>query len=323
MKTSSTFFCVTLLSALAVAQDDTGWDAENAIVPQRTSVIIKDQVEISADVPGKITFLQPNERGKMVKEGEVVVRLDSTVIEAQFAEVEAKAKSQVLIDFAQKSLDLATAKLESKRKRNRDAFEKTGVNVFSDDEMRQLELEEIKADAELKKATEDRRFAELAVITKSAELAQFTIRSGFSGMVTDTHKKSVGSAVRQGDPILTVVSLNEVYAKLSIRPAENNRVNIGDKVLVRLRNSSPVTNGGGDGKVFSSRSEPPATLRPAAIRQAAPVKTFVGEVSYIGKSDFDTENLIEVFAVIKNEEVAPGKFLLREGSFIDARILSP
>ena len=312
-----------LPAAAAVFQQDGAdqtWDSPTAIIPKRMSVEVKDQVEISADTPGIITYLEPSERGKLVTKGAEVVRLDSSLVEAQLAEANARAESEVLIDYAQKALDAATNKLESKRTRNARSLKETGVTVFSEDEIRQLELETIKAQAELNKAREDQRFAKLNAAIKAVELAKYKISAGAGGIVTDTHKKSVGSAVRQGDPILTIVDLTEVYAKLLVNPADEGRINIGDKVLVRRRTVAPAP--GRSRRISDGNSATKPAVTPAAMKDEQ-VHTFEGVISHIGKDEFGKDNLVEVWAVVQNVEVVPGKFLLREGSFIDARILSP
>ncbi|MEQ9407314.1 MAG: HlyD family efflux transporter periplasmic adaptor subunit [Fuerstiella sp.] len=320
MKYLPVLFCVFFLSAdISPAQDDADWNSPNAIRPERQRIEIKEQVEISADVPGKITFLNPNARGGMVRKGEEVVRLDSRLVEAQLAEAEAKAESEVLIDYAKEALAAARHKLETKLKRNKQA----GIDVFSPDEIKQLELEETKAAAELAKAKEDQHFAQLAALTKRTELEQYTIRAEIGGIVTDTHKKAVGSAVRQGDPIMTVVNLEKVLAILTVNPKYEHRINLGDTVLVRRRTGSVESELDDGGTVFGARRDPTPTKLPADGDETEAVETYVGTVTYIGDSNTDEENLFEVEAEIQNQKVGPGKYMLRKGSFIDARILSP
>jgi multidrug resistance efflux pump len=300
-------------SPLSAQQD--AWNSANAIRPDNSSLEIKQQVEISADIPGKIVQLEPSERGRIVKAGDIVVRLDSNVIEAEVAEARAKAESIVLIDYAQKTLDAAEQKLKTKQAANRRAIERTGQPVFNDDEILELQLDVLKSEAELAKSKEDQLFAQLSVKTLLARLEQYTVTAGIDGIVTDTHKKSIGSAVRQGDPILTVVNRRQLYARLAVKPQDESRINIGDKVLVRRETAESVNRAG---TVFGTDQTTAVQQQPDS---SPPRRTFTGVVSHIGGAEFDSQNTVYVWAVIDNVEVAPGRYLLREGSRIDARVL--
>ena len=329
MKTAFPLFCALLLALpTASAQDASGWDSPDAIQIGQTNarIDVKDRVEISADVPGKIMVLNAQSRGDTVTKGEVIVELRSEFVRSQLKEAEAKAESNVLIEYARASLDAASNKLLSKIERNNRSMKQTGVKVISDDEIKQLKLEEIKAQAELAKSMEDQKFAELARDTKKVELDQYVITAEIGGIVTDTHKRAVGSAVRQGDPILTVVNLEEVFAVLTVSPRHENRINIGDKVLVRrLFVESPGVDNGSSGGGLLPRQPGAGEVRqtslPAAVPNQAEQKTFVGEVTYIGSSQANKLNLIEIEAVVKNELAGPGKYWLREGANIEAVII--
>jgi len=328
MKTAIPLVAALLLVPSAViGQDATGWDSPNAIRPEQQRVEVKDRVEIAADVPGKITELKATARGDTVSKGDIVVRLNSSLVEAQLKEAEAKANSNVLIEYADKSLDAAKFKLQTKQGANKVAKERNiDVPPFSADEIRQLELEVIKGEAELAKSKEDKHFAGLARDTKNVELEQYYIKAEIGGIVTDTHKRAVGSAVRQGDPILTVVNLEEVFVVLTVSPKYESQINIGDKVLVRrvFADSAAQEDNSGGGflrrKPVAEGSATPTSL-PAAQNAQADVKTFVGEITYIGSSQKNEANLMEIEAVVRNELAGPGKYWLREGANIDAVIL--
>ncbi len=327
MKTALTFLSALLLALpTATAQDASGWDSPSAIRPESARIDVKDRVEIAADVPGKITLLKADSRGETVTKGDIVVRLDSSLVEAQLKEAEAKAESEVLIQYAKDSLAAAEHKLQRRVDENNRAKDKGIPPTFNEDEIKQLELEVIKAKAELAKSKEDKRFAGLARDTKEVELAQYVIKAEIGGIVTDTHKRAVGSAVRQGDPILTVVNLQEVFAILTVDPRHEDRINIGDKVLVRRSYSaSPARDNGGTGGGFlrapkaEEGSATPTSL--PAPRQEIDVRTFIGEVTYIGPSQANADNFMEIEAVVKNELAGPGKFWLREGANIQAVIV--
>lgn len=316
--------CAILVSQAisAVGDEKAVWDSPAAIPAKNTRIEIKDRVEISVDIPGSITTLTPNFRGGVVKEGQLVVELDSKLVKAQLEEARAKANSTVLIDFAEHSLADATHNLKSKKTRNEQTLANTGREIYTPDEIRELELQVVKATAELDKAKEDKKLAELALNTKQTELEQYSRTANFGGIVTDLHTKSVGSAVRQGDPIMTIVNLEEVIAALTIDPAYEDRVNIGDKVLVRR---SRTTAGDGGDPLFnqSSRERSTAQLAAVAPKPQTDDEIFVGRIVFIRPVKIaDEENSFEVEAVVQNKAAGPGKFLLREGSFVEAVVIS-
>jgi hypothetical protein len=121
--------------------------------------------------------------------------------------------------------------------------------------------------------------------------------------------------VRQGDPILTVVNRRQLYARLAVKPQDESRINIGDKVLVRRETAESVNRAG---TVFGTDQTTAVQQQPDS---SPPRRTFTGVVSHIGGAEFDSQNTVYVWAVIDNVEVAPGRYLLREGSRIDARVL--
>ncbi|MEZ6132099.1 MAG: HlyD family efflux transporter periplasmic adaptor subunit [Planctomycetaceae bacterium] len=309
--------------SFVAADDIPKWDSENAIPAKSTRIEIKDKVEISVDIPGTITTLKPNFRGGVVEAGQVVVELDANVAKAQEAEAEAKAQSTVLIDFAKHALANAEFELDSKKRRNESTRASTGRDIYTPDEIRELDLAVVKAKAELSKSLEDQKLAQLALKTKRAELAQFTRVANFGGIVTDLHTKSVGSAVRQGDPIMTIVNLDKVIAALTIDPSYEDRVNVGDTVLVRRRRESAGEGGGSLFQSQNSRRLGEARLASVQPPSKADEEVFVGKVIFIRPVKIaDEENSFEIEAEIQNRADGPGKYLLREGSFVEAVVLS-
>ena len=86
--TLATLCWFTSAATVCIGQDADDWDSPNAIRPESGRIDIKDQVEISAEIPGKITELNPSSRGGHVKKGEIVVRLKSDLINAQLKELD-------------------------------------------------------------------------------------------------------------------------------------------------------------------------------------------------------------------------------------------
>lgn len=314
----TTAAAIGIVTVVATPQDKDDWDSPNAIIPEEERIEANNIHEISTQVPGKIVFLKVNSRGGFVTKGEEVVRLDSELIEDQYEEAKAKAESEVLIKFAEHALEAARLKLKTKLQRNENGG--GPFSVFSEDEIRELELNVVKAAAELEKATEDKMLAGLTKNTKETELKQYSVKAEISGIVTETHKKGVGAGVTQGAPIITITNLDRVHAIMKVKPEYFSRINLGDTVLVRHKSVATPARGNPSRQGPSLPEESTTSVR-NPVTTKSDLMTFRGKVTYIGSSDFGEKNLMEVEAEIENVEVSPGKFELRAGAFIDARII--
>jgi multidrug efflux pump subunit AcrA (membrane-fusion protein) len=313
----------TLFPMPLAAQDSTGWDDENAIRAE-AKIEIKDQMDIAAEVPGRLVELNPADVGKTVKPGQVVVKIDSSVLEAELKEAILAAEEVVLIEFAEVKLKHAKNELQDKLDRNAKGGSK--YKTFSETEIRRLELDVEQADAELRKAKYTQLKAQQTVETKRVQLEQYSMKAAIGGIVTDLHYRCLGSSVRQGDPIMTIVNLDEVLVYLEVTPDEYDRIQIGDDVLVRRtsRTQSDVDPGAGeDGGLFKSTARPGTHRSTASMpRNRLEEVTFKGKVTHFSNTaKTNKENTIYAVAVVQNQLAGPGKYLLREGSFIKAVIL--
>ncbi len=299
------------------AQAADEFDKPKAIKADEARIEIKDQVEVSVEIPGTITKLIPNDVGGVVEKGQLVVKLDDELVHAQLAEAEEKAKSEILIKFSEIKLQQAEVELKDKEARN-----KITPGLFSDTEIRRLKLDVEQGKAELQKSKHDKLLAELAAKTKEKELKQFTRHAELSGIVTDLHKKAVGAAVRQGDPIMTIVNLDSVLAVLTVSREFEDRVNVGDKVLIRRRRATGSESVGG---AFSDKTSAENVYpRQDESRGSALSEVFTGQVTLISPTlKTDLGYSLEIRAIIENRSPQPGKYLLKEGASIDAVILSP
>ncbi|MEO1982406.1 MAG: hypothetical protein ABGZ24_18010, partial [Fuerstiella sp.] len=120
MKLSKTAVCAILLMLTAgAAQAADDWNSPNAIKVDEARIEIKDQVEVSVEIPGTITRLDPDLLGGIVKKGQLIVQLDDELVQAQLAEAEEKARSEILIKFAEIKLAQAEIELKDKEDRNK------------------------------------------------------------------------------------------------------------------------------------------------------------------------------------------------------------
>ena len=258
----------------------------------------------------------------MVEKGQIVAKIDDRLVRAQLQELKLEAESDVQVKFMRIALENAQIELQDMKDRNK----KAGSGVFSEKEIRAAELEVKKAEASLEQAEDTEKLNYQKVETKEVELSLYTAHAGFGGIVTDMHSRSVGAAVRQGDPIMTIVNLDEVLADVTVSPEDFARIQLKDTVLVRATTSAnPVReNGSAAPSPFSGISKGSRIAKPVSVRASKedPV-TFVGEVIDFGKTaNVNQDNSRHITAKIKNKLGGPGKYLLVEGVYVKAVILS-
>lgn len=300
--------------ATSSAQTDLKWDAPNAISASATDVKIKDQVDVTVQIPGKINQLNPEFVGGRIKKNDLVISLIADTVTAELAELELQANSNVLVEYAQAKLNVATEKLRDKKAKNAESMEKWKQRVYTEEEIQLLELEVLEGKAELAKSKQDKEAAGLKYQTKQTEVKQYTVYAPIDGVVTNLHSKANGSGVRQGDPIMTIVNLAEVTAKLKIARKYESLVTIGDKVVLRRTGGSQQPAPSGLGGVMKT-SKPDPRDPP----QKADEILFEGEVVFI-VTDQEAHAYLEVEAVIQNKFVNR-KYLLRQGTEVEAKII--
>ena len=176
----------------ALAREE-AWPATLSAIGTVTAV---QGVTISADLPGlveSITF----DSGRMVQDGEVLVRQDTRQERAQLAAAEAQ-------------LALATANLERAR-----GLRDEGV--ISQAEYDRVAAEDAQADARVGET--------------QAAIARKTIRAPFAG-VLGIRQVNLGQYLTGGTPIVTLQALQPVYVNFALPQQEVARLRVGGEVQV-------------------------------------------------------------------------------------------
>lgn len=320
---------VSLMCAPSVlAQDTRQWDSAQAIPASQTRIEIRDKLEISVDVPG--TLVEVARVGDIISKGDIVVRLNDAVVKAQYEEAKAKAESDVLIEFARVKRDVAAVELEEKLEANKNAVASSfsRKSVYTETEIRRAELEVKQGDAEIAKAEHDKQLAELGAKTKAVELQQYQVTSEIDGVVTDVVHPA-GEAVRQGDPILTIINIDTVKAVLEVDESYKRQFKVGDTVLVRIRRDAPGSRSPSSRRSPIFSSDESTSVSPAESAGPAAAVTddetqdriFEGSVVLISPKLASNERRLEVTAHIQNPTDPEGRHLLRDGQIVEAVIL--
>jgi membrane fusion protein (multidrug efflux system) len=160
------------------------------------SVAAVQGVTVSADLPGiveRIGF----DSGRMVREGEVLVQLDTRQEDAQLAAAE-----------AQKNL----ARLNLERANG-------------------LRAERIVSQAEYDRVAAESAQAAARVGEIQATIARKTIRAPFSG-VLGIRQVNLGQYLSAGDPVVPLQSLSPIYVNFSVPQQDVGKVRAGGEVRV-------------------------------------------------------------------------------------------
>jgi membrane fusion protein, multidrug efflux system len=171
------------------------------------SVAAVHGVVVSADLPGvieKIAF----ESGRMVKQGELLVQLDTRQEVAQLKAAEAQR------ELAKLTVERVTG------------LTKTGIVAQADYD---------KADADLKSA--DAKIGEI-----KATIARKTIRAPFTGLL-GIRQVNLGQYLEAGAPIVPLQSLDPIYVNFSVPQQDAARLTNGIQVKVKAENAGTEATG--------------------------------------------------------------------------------
>lgn len=225
------------------------------------------EVNISARVSAKIANL-PFKEGDQVKQGDVVVELDSKDLAAQVAAAEARllaeqanfkgAESQYLAEEAamlgvKASFDKATADWERQQelftsgdisKADLDNFKAELDRAKSQFQSRTVNLQSVQAGVEAAGARV--KIAEADLAQAKENLGYGTIRSPIDGYITQLNAKVgevvvVGTMNNAGTVIMKIADLSEMLVKARLAEIDTPRVKQGQRVQV-------VINGYGERK---------------------------------------------------------------------------
>jgi len=197
--------------------------AENCNVQLRK----QDEAQLAAERPGIIEFIE-FEEGDPVLKGQVVAKLKDGVARATLEKHQFTATNDVHIRYADAAYRLAAQELEIATATN--ARVPGTVPVL---ELKKLGLAVHKALLQKEQAEYEQIVAEKTVVESEEAMKTYEITAPFSGVVSAVFR-TAGEAVRQGDPILEIISTEVVRIEGLIKIKEGYAVKAGDKVRVQL-----------------------------------------------------------------------------------------
>ena len=161
-------------------------------------------VTVSADLPGTVARIA-FDSGQAVRQGEVLVQLDTRQERAQLAAVEAER-------------DLARVNL---------------------DRMKGLLEERVIAKAEYDRAVADDRQTDAKVAEIRATIERKTVRAPFSGIL-GIRQVNLGQYLAAGDPIVPLQSLNPIYVNFGLPQQDAGQVRVGRRVRITAEDLAGV-----------------------------------------------------------------------------------
>jgi RND family efflux transporter MFP subunit len=170
------------------------------------------EVTIRSEIEGSIIEILFKE-GRGVKKGELLLKIDSTKIQAKIRSLKASIDQlKVRLANRQRTLD-----------RNRPLVEKELISRLNFDNL-QTEIKEIESEiAQIR--------ANLAL--EEERLSDTFIRAPFDG-VTGTRNISVGDYLRVGEPVVTVVDLNPLEITFNIPERYSPNISVGQEVFLTV-----------------------------------------------------------------------------------------
>ncbi|RMG34254.1 MAG: HlyD family efflux transporter periplasmic adaptor subunit [Planctomycetota bacterium] len=217
-----------------------------------------DQVVLASDRPGILDFVEPEE-GDYVEAGVQVAGLKDEVARAALAVAKHKMENDVQKRYAEKASQVAQAEYEKALETNRRV-----PGTVPDIEVRRLKLAAERTLLQIEQATHEMVEARLTYEQTLADLKTYRVEAPFAGVVTRIYKRK-GEAVRQGDPILELVSTRrmrvegylDVQHAWTVKPGHTVRVKL-DVPGVDLPVESEVFEGR---VVFVDKSVQPVTRK--------------------------------------------------------------
>ena len=168
------------------------------------------RVDISVGEPGVIEKITV-EPGQKVKQGELIVKLDTSVLDASLAMAKEKAVATGSIDVAAAELQLREGRLKqiSQLRERGHATQREYSRALADVDI---------AKGRLKLAKEESRLNELDCRRIQAQIARRRVSSPVDGIISDVHRE-VGEALLITDPtIVTLVQPEKLRVRFSVVP---------------------------------------------------------------------------------------------------------
>jgi RND family efflux transporter MFP subunit len=198
----------------AFAQSERTWVGVS--LPSRTAKVGPEQSGVIVEMP--------KAEGERVAAGDVLFRLSSEIEVLNVEGLEALVNSTLAVDKAQRKLEFTTRVWERLRKLMEE-------NITSDAELQERQFALAIAQAEYDLAVFDQTMRANKLKQAKIRLAQRTVRSPLSGLVTKWHKQP-GEPANELEPVIEVASLDPLLVTFDCPVRDQRLFGLGDEVMV-------------------------------------------------------------------------------------------
>src|SRR5262245_18262533 len=243
--------------------------AARSVRIEKCTVKLLEEVVLSCERPGILGSVLVRE-GDVVGEGQLVAGIKDDVARAALKVAEAEAESDVEIRFARAASGVAELEHERMVEANRRV-----PQTVPEIEVRKARLAAEKTLLEVEKAEQTMKVHQLKRDEAAVQLATYRIEAPFFGFVRRVHLLK-GAAVKQGDPIIELVSTKKVKVEADVAVADLALVRVGSKVTV--------------------------LLDPAEFGAEAAKQTFPGKIIFVDVKATSVDHKVRVWAEVENVE---------------------
>lgn len=182
------------------------------------------------------------DHGDVVRQGQVLARLNSTQQRAKVARAEASLRSaEVAVQKAQANLAKARAILAQRLEVNKRKQELVSRQVSSAQAGEEAQRDEDVAIADVRVSESDIGVANAQLSDarsllafETAILQQHTLAAPFDALVVD-RQKELGTVIKAGDAIFTLVAKDSIWVLAYVDESRAGAIRLGQPVEVRLR----------------------------------------------------------------------------------------
>ena len=255
-----------------------------AYVSTDDAVIDGNRLSVSSKILGRVMLLTVDE-GDTIKQGQLLVQLDSTDLKSQ--ELQASAA----LNLARESIKLSNVNLSKAQEDFNRAEQQFNENVIPKEQFDHIQkaLEVAKAQLNIDKTKVETSKAQLNVI--ETELLNTSIYSPMDGVLG---KRWVlkGDIVQPGQPIYTIFDLKNIWVTAYLEETKLASINLGDKVNISV-DAYPDQNFAGKVYQIGSNTASQFSLIPPSnasgnftkVTQRVPIKISIEPVNETGKSN--------------------------------------
>lgn len=200
--------CLALLNQAAIALDET---SACLLRPKKT-------IQLGSSVFGVIDAMFVD-RGTLVRKGDVVAKLNTSVEEAQVELDRHRAQNGMPVESAQINLAWNERELARKKKLRDNMFAK--IN-----DVDEFETKIAQDQLSIRKGTFDQKTAQLELLRSEAQLQLKLIKSPIDGVVTDI-KLNPGEYIRDTTPMMTIAEIGILHADIFVPAGYYTRIKSG------------------------------------------------------------------------------------------------